>query len=309
MARHERTLLLIAFAAALLAPVAARADSTSSLDVVGTSEPIESGLIADVVQPAFAAAFPQYSFKYVGAAQRTALSNAEAGNGGPSVLILDSPAPGSSFVAGGNTYNGQPGNAVFTEDFVLAGTTGDPAGAGTNASHDVVHAFADVAAAGVAEKAAFLSRGGTSTAPYSTIEEHGIWSLVDRAGLTPAGVVLCAVSEADGGGMTPINPLVQVSSGMPCPAADGGSVSGADLPDWYEIKSGNEATKLSDANACVGTPNAATHCYVLTDHGTFDLLVSGTDPDAVPNLTILTQDNAASARAEPRRCSGTSMPT
>ena len=163
-----------------------------------------------------------------------------------------------------------------------------------SAPHDVAQAFADVAAAGVAGTATFISRGGTITAPASTIEEHSIWSLVDKAGLTPAGVVLCTVSEADGGGMTPVNPNVQTASGMPCP--DNGTVSGGDLPSWYETKSVNEEAEMTGANACVSTSNGATHCYVLTDRGTFDYLASRAGPEnMVPNLAILDRDNAASA--------------
>ena len=210
MAARERILLLlIALAVALVAPVGAQADSASSLGVVGSAEPSDAGLIRNVVQPEFELAFPQYTLKYVASAAKTAVTNAEAGAGGPSVLLLDSPALESPFVADGYSYNGQPGNAVFTEDFVLAGTVGDPAGVMASPPHDVAQAFADVAAAGVAGTATFISREGTNTAPASTIEEHSIWSLVDKAGLTPAGVVLCAVSEVDGGGMTPVNVSVQ----------------------------------------------------------------------------------------------------
>jgi ABC-type tungstate transport system permease subunit len=294
MAMRERKLLLLtALAVALVAPVGAQADSASSLEVVGSAEPLDAGLIRNVVQPAFEAAFPQYTLNYAGAAAKVAVTNAETGAGGPSVLLLDGPALESPFVAGGYSYNGQPGNAVFSEDFVLAGTTGDPAGVTANAPHDVAQAFAGVAAAGVAGTATVISRGGTITAPASTIEEHSIWNLVDKAGLTPAGVVLCTVSEADGGGMTPVNPNVQATSGMPCP--DDGTVSTA-TPDWYEIKSTNEETEMTDANACVSTSNGATHCYVLTDRGTFDYLASGIgQQDAVPNMAILDRDNAASA--------------
>jgi ABC-type tungstate transport system permease subunit len=289
--------LLIALAVALLAPAGARADSASSLEVIGSSEPIEAELIRNVIQPAFAAAFPQFTFNYTGASPKTALSNAEQGTGGPSVLLLDSPALESPFVAGGFSDNGQPGNAVFTEDFVLAGTTGDPAEVATKAPHDIARAFADVAAAGVAGTAVFISRGGTVTAPFSTLAEHRIWSLVESSGLTPAGVVLCAVSEADGGGMTPIDPGVQASSGMPCP--EGGSVS-SDAPNWFEVNSDTETKKVTDTNACVPTSNGATHCYALTDHGTFDFLASAAAPASeVPNLTILARDNAASAPGGP----------
>jgi tungstate transport system substrate-binding protein len=292
MAAHKRTILLAALAVALLAPVGARADTASSLHVVGTAEPRDAGLISKVIEPAFEAAFPQYTLDYVASAASTAASNAVNGTGGPSVLLLDSPALGSAFVAGGNSYNGQPGNAVFSEDFVVAGTIGDPAGAGTSAPHSVVQAFADIAAAGVSGTAAFISRGGATTAPTSTLEEHSIWEQVSRSSLVPAGVVLCVVSEADGGGMSPVDPKVEPTSGTLCP--ESGTVS-ADTPSWYTIKSVDEPTKLSDANGCTFPTNGATHCYALTDHGTFDLLASGTDPDAVPNLTILTQDNAASA--------------
>src|ERR1700722_16318885 len=293
-ARERMLLLLIALAMALVAPVGAQADSASSLEVVGGAEPSDAGLIRNVVQPEFELAFPQYILKYVASAANTAVANAEAGAGGPSVLLLDSPALESPFVAGGYSYNGQPGNAVFTEDFVLAGTMGDPAGVMASAPHDVAQAFADVAVAGVAGTATFISRGGTNTAPASTIEEHSIWSLVDKAGLAPAGVVLCTVSEADGGGMTPVNPNVQTASGMPCP--DNGTVSGGDLPSWYETKSVNEEAEMTGANACVSTSNGATHCYVLTDRGTFDYLASRAGPEnMIPNLTILDRDNAASA--------------
>lgn len=103
-------LLLIALAVALLAPVGARADSASSLEVVGSAEPLDAGLIRNVVQPAFEAAFPQYTLDYVGAAARTSVSNAEAGAGGPSVLLLDSPVLESPLVASGYSYNGQPWN-------------------------------------------------------------------------------------------------------------------------------------------------------------------------------------------------------
>jgi ABC-type tungstate transport system permease subunit len=291
MAKHERTLLLIAFAAALLGPVAAQGDPTTGLTVVGSAEPVESGLIHNVLEPEFRLAFPQYSFNYVASSTKNAVALAENGTGGPSVLLGDSPALESPFVARGFSDNGQPGSAVFDEDFVLAGSTGDPAGVKANASHDVAAAFADIAAAGVAKSAAFISRGGTTTAPFSTLAEHGIWALVNRAGLTPAGVVLCNVSEADGGGMTPIDPSKQATSGEVCP--ESGTVVN-DVPNWYEIKSGNEMNKLTQTNACVSTSNGATQCYALTDHGTFDDLAAGT-PDAVPNMEILDGDNAASA--------------
>ena len=111
----------------------------------------------------------------------------------------------NQFVANGFSYNNQYGNAIFTNDFVLAGPTGDPAGVGTNAANNAAQAFADIAAAGAQPgKATFFSRGGSVTASGTTVEEHGIWALVASSGLQPASLTLCTVSAADGGGMSPI---------------------------------------------------------------------------------------------------------
>src|SRR6202012_5683819 len=104
---------------------------------------------------------PQFTFKYVGVATGVAISDAESGSQGPSAMIVHAASLENQFVAGGYSYNNQYGNAIFTNDFVLAGPTGDPAGVGTNAPHNIAQAFADVATAGIAGKAQFISRGGT----------------------------------------------------------------------------------------------------------------------------------------------------
>ena len=108
-------------------------------------------------------------------------------------------------MAGGYSYKNQYGNAIFTNDFVLAGPNGDPAGVASNGATNIAQAFADVATAGAAGNATFLSRGGTNTAPGTTVEEHQIWALVHSSGLQPASLSLCDVSTADGGGMAPAN--------------------------------------------------------------------------------------------------------
>ena len=95
--------------------------------------------------------------------------------------------------------------------------------------------------------------------------------------------------------MSPISPSVSPSPAMPCP--DSGTVDGADAPSWYFVNAGvNQAANVIATNACtVGTSGANT-CYVLTDRGTYDYLASGTDPaGSIPNLTILTRNNSASA--------------
>jgi tungstate transport system substrate-binding protein len=296
--RYLAAALLGLLSAVLLlwSATAARADTASTLTVDGTSDMSDSGLVPNLIMPQFNKAYPQYTFKYNGSATGLALQHAESGSDGASALIVHAPSLENQFVAGGFSYNNQYGNALFVNDFVLGGPTTDPAAVGTNGSNNVAQAFADVAAAGAAGHVAFLSRGGTTTASGTTVEEHQIWQLVSSTGLTPSGVVLCTVSAADGGGMTPINPSVQATSGQPCP--DSGTVQSPDNPSWYLINSSaNQGANVIAANACTqaGTPGPNT-CYVLTDRGTFDYLSSGTDPaGSISNLKIVTRGPQSAA--------------
>jgi ABC-type tungstate transport system permease subunit len=282
----------------LMAPAAASADSASSLTVIGTSDVSDSGLMTNVIQPAFQKAYPQYTFKYIGTATGTAISGAESGAQGASVLIVHAPSLESQFVAGGYSYEPY-GRAIFTNDFVFAGSKPDPALVLTNGSHNVAQAFADVAAAGynggATPRATFVSRGGT---PGTTVEEHQIWQLVDKSGLTPAGVLLCAVNSAGGGGETPIAAGNGVTaSGQSCPN-NGALPSGSQLPQWYVVTGLTQGPNVQFANNCNGgavksPPNS---CYLLSDRGTYDYLASGTDPaGSIPNLEIVTRDDSASA--------------
>ncbi len=261
----------------LVAPAVASADSASTLTVVGTSDLSDSGLEPNLIQPEFNKAFPQFTLKYIGSATGAAIQSAENGNGGPSALIVHAPALENQFVANGYSYNNQYGNAIFTNDFVLAGPTGDPAGVASNAAHNIAQAFADIATAGNSGTATFLSRGGTTTASGTTVEEHQLWALLHGSGLQPSSLVLCDVSTADGGGMTPIKSTVQATSGQPCP--DNGTVNGTDAPAWYAITGVSQAANVIEANACPSppAPSGQPTCYVLTDRGTFDYLASGTD--------------------------------
>ncbi len=254
-----------------------------------------------MIQPQFHAQFPQFTFKYSGSATGAAILAAENGTGGPSALIVHAPSLENQFVAQGFSLNNQFGNAIFTNDFILAGpATADAAHANvaSNASNNIVQAFADVATAGNGGTATFESRGGSSTAPGTTVAEHGIWNLLNSSGLKPPDsvLVLCKVSDADGGGMTPIKSSVQATSGQDCP--DGGTVIQTDAPSWYLINTGNQANNVNIANACTAAPGGANSCYVFTDRGTFDFLSSSNSPSApngIPNLTILTRNNSASA--------------
>ena len=200
---HRRGPLTAALALLLvlaLAPATALADTPSTLTVVGTSDVSDSGLMSNVLQPAFTKAYPQFTFKYIGTATGTAISDAESGSVGASALIVHAASLENQFVAGGFSAE-QYGRAIFTNDFVLGGPTGDPAGVGAAGANNVAQAFADVATAGAAGTATFVSRGGT---PGTTVEEHKLWALVLSAGLAPSSLLLCQVNATSGGGDTPI---------------------------------------------------------------------------------------------------------
>jgi ABC-type tungstate transport system permease subunit len=280
---------LLAALALMLTPALASADSATSLSIVGTSDVSDSGLIPGLIQPQFQAAFPQFTFKYTGSATGTAIQNAESGNGGPSMLIVHAPSLENQFVAGGFSQNNDFGHAIFTNDFILAGFAADPAGAAADA-HNIAGAFANVAAAGVAGHATFVSRGGTTTASGTTVEEHAIWQLVNDAGLTPAGVTLCTVTAPNGGGMAPTNTGAQ---GATCP--DGGTVT-TSIPSWYLINNVSQGANMIATNACTLTGAVANSCYTLSDRGTYDYL--NTKPAAtggLGNLSIIARDNSAAS--------------
>jgi tungstate transport system substrate-binding protein len=269
-----RRALLLASAALLclcLLPVAAQADSASTLTVVGTSDVSDSGLMQNLIQPGFHAAYPQFTFKYIGTATGTAINDAETGSVGASVLLVHAASLENQFVAGGYSSE-QYGRALFTNDFVLAGPSGDPAGVAANGASNIVQAFADVAAAGNSGTATFVSRGGT---PGTTVEEHEIWGLVQSNGLAPGSLNLCQVSAADGGGLTPVTAASGLN-GQPC----GGLPPAGDLPAWYVTTGLTQGPNVLDAYNCTAFPSGANSCYVLTDRGTYDYLSSGLDPAA-----------------------------
>jgi tungstate transport system substrate-binding protein len=276
----------------LLAPALASADTSSTLTVVGTSDMSDSGLIPNVIQPGFEKAFPQYQFKYIGTGTGNAISMAESGAAGASNLIVHAPSLENQFVANG--YSAEKyGRALWTNDFVLAGSKPDPAGVLTKSKNNIAGAFAAIAAAGISGKATFVARGGT---PGTSVEERGIWRLVSNGGLSPAGLLLCAVSAANGGGESPIAAGDGVTaSGQACPGG-GALPKGATLPAWYVATGLTQGPNVLAANTCNGFPSGANSCYVLTDSGTYDYLASGTDPaGTIPALTIVSRDNSASA--------------
>ena len=289
---------LLAAAGILFTPALASADSSSTLTVVGTSDVEDSGLIQNLIQPEFQVAYPQFTFKYDEGSTLEAITAAENGSDQASAMIVHAASLENQFVASGFSYNNQYGNAIFTNDFVLAGPPGDPAGVGANATHNIVQAFDDIATAGIAGGSSptvtFVSRGGGSG---TTVEEHQVWQLL-AGNNPPAGLLLCTVPSSKGGGETPIAAGGVAAQGDPCPGGVlPGTTGGGALPPWYVVTGLDQGPNVLATNACTGFASpAGTSCYVLTDRGTFDYLNSGLDPaGTIPNLTKLTYGNSASA--------------
>src|SRR6201994_734288 len=78
---------LLAALVLMLAPALASADSASTLSIVGTSDVSDSGLMPNLIQPQFQAAFPQFTFKYTGSANGIANQRAESGTCCPTMLL------------------------------------------------------------------------------------------------------------------------------------------------------------------------------------------------------------------------------
>jgi tungstate transport system substrate-binding protein len=264
------------FSAVLVPAVAAQADTSSTLTVVGTSDVQDSGLVPNLITPMFKKAFPQFTLNYVSLGTGAAINFAEAGTA--SALIVHAASLENQFVAGGFSKE-RFGRAVFWGDYVLLGPKSDPAHVLTGAPHDIVTAFQDIAAAGAGGKADFVSRANTSG---TAVQEHKIWSLAAPS----STLTLCPVSTANGGGSAP-------SSTSTCGATPS-------YPSWYHATGLTQGPNIENANTC-NYPNASAgnDCYVFTDRGTFECLMTAScaGGSAAPtNLQIVGNNNSASAR-------------
>ena len=288
---------LLTAVALLLAPALASADTSSTLTVVGTSDVSDSGLIPNLIQPEFQKAYPQFTFKYVGSATGAAIQSAESGTGGPSALIVHAASLENQFVAGGYSYNNQYGNAIFTNDFVLAGPAGDPAGVGgqRRAQHR----------AGVRGHRDGRATDGKATFVYA--RRHHDRLRHDRRGAPDLAARRTARAAAGGPGAVrrerrrrrrhdadrSSDSVTSTASRAPTAAPS----AAPDAPVVVRHHRAHPGPNVIAANACTArSPAAPNTCYVLTDRGTFDYLASGTDPaGTIPNLRILTRDDSASA--------------
>jgi tungstate transport system substrate-binding protein len=251
-----------------VSPPTSRADSSSTLTIVGTSDVNDSGLFANVLKPDFEAFYnaqhptAPITASYISKGTQAAITTAEAGQA--SALLVHAASLENQFVGGG--FSEEPfGRAIFFGDFVLLGPKADPAGVQADKGN-IAAQFQDIATAGEAGKANFVTRNDNSG---TNVEEHEIWNDTSVPG--------CTVSDTNGGGKTP-----STTSGT-CPDT-------ATPPPWYNIGGTNQAANVQATNDCPFSP--ANSCYTITDRGTFDNLEN---EGAIPNLTQLNGPNSASA--------------
>lgn len=147
------------------------ASAASPVIVQGTTDIRDAGLLEEVIEPGFHAAYPQYELKYIPVGTGQALTNARAGQG--DAVVTHAPSLEKTFVEEG--YSLEPrGRAIFYSDYVIVGGIADPAGVATAAPHNAPAAFEAIARAGAEGKANFVSRGDNSG---TNNEEKAIWKL------------------------------------------------------------------------------------------------------------------------------------
>jgi len=233
-------LALTALPVAASAATAGRisASKTTNVIVQGGTTPTDSGLLQNVIEPGFKKMYPQYNLQYVSVGTGQAITNAE--NGEADAVFTHSATLENSFVASGYSYE-PGGRLVMSSDFVTVGANSDPAGVLTGPSHDVVAAFTEIATAGKAGRADFVSRGdqsGTNT------KELAIWALT--------GIPRNTLGEPGTPGTTTVD-------------------------SWYHTTGDGQGLNLQVTDQC---PFSSGACYTLADRGTFNELVSeGTLPD------------------------------
>jgi tungstate transport system substrate-binding protein len=273
----RRTVVVLVAAVAVLlgfvvSPPTSRADTSSTLTIVGTSDVQDSGLFDNVLKPDFEAFYDSthanpITTTYLSQGTQTAINTAESG--AASALLVHAASLENQFVGGG--FSAEPfGRAIFFGDFVLLGPASDPAGvmSGASPSHDVVGAFEKIATAGAAGHANFVSRNDNSG---TNVEEHEIW-----ADTTVPG---CTVSATNGGGKTPS------TTAGDCPTTP-------TPPAWYQATSAKQAQNVEITDTC-NFPTGPHDCYTITDRGTFENLES--QPGALHDLQIVGNNNSASA--------------
>jgi tungstate transport system substrate-binding protein len=151
--------------------VAPMAVAATPVIVQGTTDVRDAGLLEEVIEPGFHAAYPQYELKYIAVGTGQAIANAKAGQG--DALMVHAPSQEKPLVEEG--YSLEPrGRAVFYSDYVIPGPLDDPAEVLAKAPRNAVLAYELIAKAGEEGKANFVSRGDNSG---TNTQEKAIWKL------------------------------------------------------------------------------------------------------------------------------------
>ena len=202
--------------------------AVTTVVVQGGTSPTDSGLLQAVIEPGFHRAYPQYRLKYVSAGTGQAITNAEAGQA--DAVLTHSTTAEEAFVSSG--YSEEPGGRlIMTSDFVTIGSKADPAHVLGGPQADVTAAFREIATAGGAGKADFVSRGDASG---TNVKELAIWK---QTGI-------------------PLN-----ASGEP------GTPGTAATASWYHTTGSGQSANLQVAEQC---PFISAACYTISDRGTFN---------------------------------------
>jgi tungstate transport system substrate-binding protein len=257
--RRSKLLLLLlpAVLVALLATPAVAGAST--VLVQGTTDVRDAGLLEEVIEPGFHAAYPQYDMKYIAVGTGQAITNAKAGQG--DALLVHAPSQEKTFVE--ERYSLEPrGRAVFYSDYVIPGPLADPADVSTKAAHNVVLAFQLIAKAGEEGKANFVSRGDNSG---TNTQELAIWKLASQ----------------QPGSEVKVN-----TAGEPLKAGT------TEVAPWYHKAGVGQAETLLLAAQCPEPTFTGGNCYEMTDRGTYNRQVG---KGTVGTLKIVSQVNEASA--------------
>lgn len=264
--------MLILVLGLLIVPAA----SATTVLVQGTTDVRDAGLLEEVIEPGFHAAYPQYEMKYIAVGTGQAIANAKAGQG--DALMVHAPSQEKPFVEEGYSFEPR-GRAVFYSDYVIPGPLDDPAEVKTKARHNAVLAYELIAKAGEEGKANFVSRGDNSG---TNTQEKAIWKLTK--------VELNEVGEPGPAGTKNIDPWYQkagagqaqtVKITSECPFAGGGCYEMTDRGTFNRLVANGSVTNLeidSDDNE----PSAPGGMNLLTNPFTFYII----NPAKVTNVTI-----------------------
>src|SRR6185503_6422786 len=230
----------------------------SDVRVEGTTDTTDSGLIQDVIQPGFEAAYPQYTLKYHATGTGAALTDARAGQA--DAVLTHAPSSEAQFVQDGVSL--EPfGRATFFNDYILIGHNADPANIAGNDPHDAISAMEAIAATGGAGNATWISRGDNSG---THVQEGVMWCMTSGVPVHSLGGGRCEPDDGSGG-----------------------------IPSWYKKTGVGQAQSVQVTAECNFPPASADSCYSMTDRGTYDNLQS---QGAIAGMKVVSEHNATNSR-------------